>query len=173
MSKIRIKGDTSGYVDLETSATGSNLSVTGNSVHIPGHVIQFKHFSGTSQTDVNANGTYFTVHTDSTFTITPKFSNSLIVVRHYAGGLVQNSASAMLRLLRNGSTIFENDRHGYNNLPSNWSPINWSFQFVDTPNSTSALTYTIQVRKESGYLRVNDYSANANTYVVTLEEIAQ
>ncbi len=30
MSKIRIKGDTSGYVDLETSATGSNLSIGGN-----------------------------------------------------------------------------------------------------------------------------------------------
>ena len=150
-----------------------NEKTTGNGVAIPGHVIQFKHFSGTSQTDVNANGTYFTVHTDSTFTITPKFSNSLIVVRHYAGGLVQNSSDAMLRLLRNGSTVFENDRHGFQNLPSNWSPINWSFQFVDTPNSTSALTYTVQVRKDGGYLRVNDYSANANTYVLTLEEIAQ
>ena len=30
MSKIRIKGDTSGYVDLETSASGSNLSIGGN-----------------------------------------------------------------------------------------------------------------------------------------------
>ena len=30
MSKIRIKGDTSGHVDLETSATGSNLSISGN-----------------------------------------------------------------------------------------------------------------------------------------------
>ena len=30
MSKIRIKGDTSGHVDLETSATGSNLSIGGN-----------------------------------------------------------------------------------------------------------------------------------------------
>ena len=172
MSKIRIKGDTSGFVDLETSATGNNLSVTGNSVHIPGHVIQFKHFSGTSQTDVNANGSYFNVHTDSTFTITPKFSNSLIAVRHYAGGLVQNCGSAFLRLLRNGSSIFENDRHAYADA-SGWVTCNWSFQFIDTPNSTSALTYTVQVRKDGGYLRVNDYSANANTYVLTLEEIAQ
>lgn len=30
MSKIRIKGDTSGHVDLETSATGSNLSISSN-----------------------------------------------------------------------------------------------------------------------------------------------
>ena len=150
-----------------------NEKTSGNGVHIAGHVIQFKHFSGTSQTDVNSNGNYFTVHTDSTFSITPKFSTSLIAIRHYAGGLVQNCSSAYLRVQRNGSTILENDRHGFQNLPSNWSPINWSFQFIDTPSSTSALTYTIQVRKDGGYLRVNDYAATPNTYVVTLEEIAQ
>jgi len=150
-----------------------NEKTSGNGVAIPGHVIQFKHFSGTGQNDISANGTYITVHTDNTFSITPKFSTSLIVIRHYAGGLVQNSSSAMLRLQRNGSTILENDRHGFQNLSSNWTPINWSFQAVDTPNSTSALTYTFQMRKESGYLRVNDFSSNANTYVVTLEEIAQ
>ena len=150
-----------------------NEKTSGNGVAIPGHVIQFKHFSGTSQTDVNANGTYFTVHTDSTFSITPKFSTSLIAIRHYAGGLVQNTSSCMLRVQRNGTTVLENDRHGFQNLPTNWAPINWSFQFVDTPNSTSALTYTVQVRKEGGYLRVNDYASNANTYILTLEEIAQ
>jgi len=150
-----------------------NEKTTGNGVQIAGHVVQFKKFIGTAFVGVGSNGTYVTVHTDNTFSITPKFSTSLIVIRHYAGGLVQNCANAYLRVQRNGSTILENDRHGYNNLPSNWSPINWSFQFVDTPNSTSALTYTVQVKKDSGYLRINDYSANLNTYVLTLEEIAQ
>tara|TARA_X000000368_G_scaffold339576_1_gene277691 strand:- start:31 stop:504 length:474 start_codon:yes stop_codon:yes gene_type:complete len=145
---------------------------TGSVVHAVGHVIQFKHFSGTSQTDVNANNSYFTVHTDSTFTITPKFSSSLIVVRHYANGIVLNSGTAMLRIQRNGSTVFENDRHAYCDA-TNWVPCNWSCQFIDTPSSTSALTYTFQVRKEGGSLRVNDFSANANKYIVTLEEVAQ
>lgn len=137
-----------------------------------GSIIQFKHFSGTSQTDVNSNGNYFTIHTDSTFSITPKFSTSLIAIRHYAGGLAQNSGSIYLRVQRNGSTILENDRHGYCNADV-WTPCNWSFQYVDTPNSTSALTYTIQIRKDSGYIRANDYASNANKYIVTLEEIAQ
>ena len=138
-----------------------------------GSVIQFKHFSGTSQTDVNSNGNYFTIHTDSTFSITPKFSNSLIAIRHFSGGLIQNSGNIMLRLQRNGSTVLENDRFSYCDVSSGWTPFNWSFQFIDTPNSTSALTYTIQIRKDSGYIRANDYSSNANTYIVTLEEIAQ
>lgn len=150
-----------------------NEKTSGNGVAIPGHVIQFKHFSGTSQTDVNANGTYFTIHTDSTFSITPKFSNSLIAIRHFSGGLVQNSGNAMLRLQRNGSTVLENDRFAYCDVSSGWVPCNWSFQFIDTPSSTSALTYTIQIRKDSGYIRANDYAASANKYIVTLEEIAQ
>ena len=162
--------------NLKGLSSGGNANKiivpSGQTLHASGHVIQFKHFSGTSQTNVNSNGNYFTIHTDSTFSITPKFSTSLIVIRHYAGGLVQNCANAYLRVQRNGSTILENDRHGYQDLSSNWTPINWSFQFVDTPNSTSALTYTIQIRKDSGYIRANDYSGNANTYVVTLEEIA-
>ena len=163
--------------NLKGLSSGSNANKiivpSGQTLTAPGHVIQFKHFSGTSQTDVNANGTYFTIHTDSTLSITPKFSNSLIAIRHYAGGLVQNSGNAMLRVQRNGSTILENDRHAYCDLSSAWVPCNWSFQFIDTPSSTSALTYTIQVRKDGGYLRVNDYAGTANTYVVTLEEIAQ
>ena len=157
-----------------TSGANANKIIvpSGQTLTAPGHVIQFKHFSGTNQTDVNANGSYFNVHTDSTFTITPKFSNSLIAVRHYAGGLLNASGTAMLRLLRNGSTVLENDRHAYADA-TGWVACNWSFQFIDTThNSTSALTYTVQVRKDSGYLRINDWSANANTYVLTLEEIA-
>ena len=138
-----------------------------------GSVIQFKHFKGTDTHNVGSSGAWVSVHTSSTFTITPKFSTSLIAVRHYSGGLVQNSGNAMIRLQRNGSTILENDRHGYSDVSSEWAPCNWSFQYIDTPSSTSALTYTIQVQKASGYLRVNDYANNANTYVLTLEEIAQ
>ena len=162
--------------NLKGLSSGSNA----NKIIVPsdqtltavGHVIQFKKFSGTAYVNVGSNGTYVTIHTDSTFSITPKFSNSLIVVRHYSGGLVQDPRNAMLRLQRNGTTILENDRHAYVDY-TGWTACNWSFQYVDTPNSTSALTYTIQIRKDQGSVRANDYQATANTYVVTLEEIAQ
>ena len=153
-----------------------NEKTSGNGVAIPGHVIQFKKFIGTAYVNISSNGTYFTVHTDSTFSITPKFSTSLIVLRHFSGGLVQNSGNAYLRVQRNGSTVLENDRFSYCDVSGGWTPFNWSFQYVDTPSSTSALTYTIQVKKDSGYIRVNDYASGStpsNKYVVPLEEIAQ
>ena len=73
MSKIRIKGDTSGYVDLETSATGSNLSVTGNTTTsgtatFNNDIIANKHLR-IYTTDDQANQWYVYNHTDDTFRI--------------------------------------------------------------------------------------------------------
>ena len=157
-----------------TSGGNANKVIipSGQELHAVGHVIQFKKFSGTAYVNIGSNGTYVTIHTDSTFSITPKFSSSLIVLRHFSGGLVSNPTGVMLRVQSNSSTILENDRFAYSDTNS-WTPCNWSFQYVDTPSSTSALTYTIQIRKSAGYIRANDYEATANTYVVTLEEIAQ
>ena len=53
-----------------------NEKTSGNGVAIPGHLIQFKKFSGTAYVNVASNGTYVTIHTDSTFSITPKFSKA-------------------------------------------------------------------------------------------------
>ena len=163
--------------NLKGLSSGGNANKiivpSGQTLSAAGHVIQFKKFSGTAYVNIGSNGTYITIHTDSTFSITPKFNNSLIAIRHFSGGLIQNSGNVMLRLQRNGSTVLENDRFAYCDVSSGWTPFNWSFQFVDTPNSTSALTYTIQIRKDGGNIRANDYQSNVNTYIVTLEEIAQ
>ena len=92
MSKIRIKGDTSGFVDLETSATGNNLSVIGNAlkvdtinektagngVYIPGHVIQV--VQGSTNTSASGDTTTYT-DTNLSATITPKSASSKILIK--------------------------------------------------------------------------------------------
>ena len=150
-----------------------NEKTSGNGVQIAGHVIQFVHYTGTTSAAISGNNTYVNGAPDGTHTITPKFSNSIIVYRFYAGGLVQNSNDLGLRLKRDSTVVFANDRHGFCNLPSNWAPINWSFQAIDTPNTTSQLTYTMEVKATQGYARINDYNGVANRYYVTIEEIAQ
>ena len=76
MSKIRIKGDTSGHVDLETSATGSNLSVSSNlsvtgttttsgNATFNNDIIANKHLR-LYTTDDQANQWYVYNHTDDT-----------------------------------------------------------------------------------------------------------
>lgn len=146
---------------------------TASGVHIAGSVVQFVNYSGTTQATVSGNNTYVNGAPDGTHTITPKFSNSKILYRFYAGGLVQNTNDIGLRLKRDSTIVFANDRHGFCNLASNWAPINWSFQAVDTPSTTSQITYTMEVKATQGLVRINDLNGAANTYYVTIEEIAQ
>ena len=150
-----------------------NEKTSGNGVAIPGHIVQVVNYSGTTQATISGNNTYVNGAPDGTHTITPKFSNSKILYRFYAGGLVQNTNDIGLRLKRDSTIVFANDRHGFCNLPSNWAPISWSFQAVDTPNTTSQITYTMEVKATQGYARINDSNGTANTYYVTIEEIAQ
>ena len=150
-----------------------NEKTSGNGVAIPGHVVQVVNYSGNTQATVSGNNTYVNGAPDGTHTITPKFSNSKILYRFYAGGLVQNTNDIGLRLKRDSTIVFANDRHGFCNLASNWAPINWSFQAVDTPSTTSQITYTMEVKATQGLVRINDYNSAVATYYVTIEEIAQ
>ena len=112
MSKIRIKGDTSGYVDLETSATGSNLSVIGNALKvdainektsgngveiahalkgsgISGHVVQIVNTQSTTQTAGNAN-----VIEIMNATLTTKIANSnYMIFGHISYGSPANGTN--------------------------------------------------------------------------------
>ena len=137
-----------------------------------GAVIQFINFTGQTNTSIANNNTWTNIATDPTVAITPKFANSLIVYRMYAVGIAQNPATVGLRLMRGGTDVFTNDRHAYSDT-STWVPCLWNFQAVDLPNTTSSVTYTIQAKKQAGFLRFNDYAASNNRYYITLEEIKQ
>ena len=65
----------------------------------------------------------------------------------------------MLRLARGGSAILQGDAAGvrtrtggmvYNNPGSNNEQHTWSHQVVDSPASTSSLTYSVQVMQING-----------------------
>ena len=43
----------------------------------------------------------------------------------------------------------------------------------DSPNTTSATTYKVQYRTQSGTFRINDFYNQANSSTLTLMEIAQ
>ena len=184
MSKIRIKGDTSGFVDLETSATGNNLSVIGNAlkvdtinektagngVHIPGHVIQV--VQGSTNTSASGDTTTYT-DTNLSATITPKSASSKILIKvnqHYR----HDRYGFSIRVLRDSTAIqepankfaqysadYNDDLRGYH-----------TYEILDTPSTTSAITYKTQyaTNNSSGVgVRFND---NGFYSYLTLMEIA-
>ena len=189
MSKIRIKGDTSGYIDLETNATGSdlsvtgnlsttgNLSVTGNSTHIPGHFIQTVRAEYRTYTTMASSAF---AATGLTASITPKFSNSKILITLIVNGLFKNNNGQFiaLSLYRGSSSIAVLDTSvGYNtaNDEINYGIHSNVYQHEDSPATTSATTYTLYWRSsDAGTIGINNYNLlNGDSLsTITLQELA-
>ena len=174
MSKIRIKGDTSGYVDLETSATGSNLSVTGNSVHIPGHVIQVVNSLKTPQSITTSSNSFVT--TGHSLSITPRSSSSKIFLLLAGGGHYLPTATAMAVVtIYRDSTNIGHATHGlestYTTGGSDFSLGPHSLSFVDSPSTTSAITYTTYMKTANGTYQYHHSDRGSLNF--TAMEIAQ
>ena len=153
-----------------------NEKTSGNGVQIPGHVVQVVDASSTTVTSLStpSSGVWYSVN--PSVTISPKFANSKIVIQHYAGGLAQDTASVGIRILRNGTVIYANDRHGYTSTQNDWVPVNFSSVWTDTPATTSAVTYSFEISSSEPNaiaLRHNNGESAANTAFSIAMEIAQ
>ena len=155
---------------------------SGNGVHIPGHVIQLVnadlgHASVTSTTKVDLGSA----------TITPKFSTSKILIifeQHiYVGNLSTDGwRGALVRLRRGSTTLLEDVSSEYGEsffLQSDADRyMTYSTRtYVDTPNTTSATTYTISGGCKGATTIQYNNSAAQNNYGtggrIILQEIAQ
>lgn len=133
-------------------------------VAIPGHVIQV--VQGTEQSDVYTVTTNTFTDTLISTSITPVSSNSKVLIiaswtgnsRNQSGG----EAYGEVQVTRNNSAIY-NPSSLYPFNPyigvSGASEVDWwgnlSFTYIDSPSSTSSLTYKLQIRKVVGnYYRV-------------------
>ena len=169
-----------------TSGSNANKVIvpSGQTLYAAGHVIQVVGTTATGQTETSSQGF---VNTASTATITPKFSTSKVLVLHSAGGLFRNhgtdwnttGVSAIMQLSRNGTaTSFSQSRWAYSSV-GQFIGINWSFSYLDSPSSTSALTYLVAIGKDNtvGTIGYNDNSGNVSGQpklaTLTLMEIAQ
>ncbi len=144
-----------------------NEKTSGNGVAIPGHLIQVVHQP--FNTNVNTTSTSF-VTTGHAATITPKSSSSKILISVQGGSWYISAGQSFVTLYRGSSNLVDvsglalNDDQKY---------IPHSFVYYDTPNTTSATTYT-------AYFRTNNSSNTAYysypTYGkmgMTVMEIAQ
>jgi len=145
----------------------------------------------TTKTDVFTAAATDTWHdvTGLTATITPSSTSSKILVTGHVMGSSQNAGAArrFYVLLLRGSTVVgqgdasssrlrvHNSSYSDDGANNATIPIN----FLDTPSSTSALTYKIQVRDDTDGVRVNAApgDSDSDTYAravstITLMEVA-
>lgn len=152
MSKLRLNGSTSGYIELEAPAVADNgvltLPTAAAGFGVAGigtNVVQ------TVKTDTfSATTTSFTPVTGLTVTITPSSSSSkVLVVVSVASSSLNNTASDAYRLTRGGSPIAVADSAGSRALGtfrgSVYAGSQVSYTYLDSPATTSATTYGVEV----------------------------
>jgi hypothetical protein len=128
----------------------------------------------TYTTDANVS-TASSTYADSQLvaTITPSATSSriLVLVHHADAGKAENAINGSVRLTRNGTAIFD---PAYAAGRTDTSATNFSgcmdFHYLDSPNTTSALTYRTQLATAENTTRFYLGLLSANS-VITLMEI--
>lgn len=130
-----------------------------NTVAIPGHVIQVVS-SGEISTNENTTSTSF-VNSAITVTITPKASDSKILVNAYfymmvAGAARSRGAVQLVRTIGGTTTTLSGGiaetlhiRDSAAGASTEFAAMQ-SYQYYDTPGTTDAVTYTIQYKITNG-----------------------
>jgi len=137
-----------------------------------------------SNTAVTNSGTYFSttsssfVSTGFSVTITPKFSTSKILLLH--NGIVENandSIGAGFTIYRGGTNLATGTSKSVLSAirtVGGYTDTNLFMQFLDSPATTSATTYTVYMYTESAtsYYGLNAGGAGSNVLTFTAMEIA-
>jgi len=167
---------------------------TSTDVHIPGHVIQTVNAEKTDTVSSSSTAPTFT-DTGLSCTITPKFSNSKILVHVNAGLGISTAVFNMMRVVRNvgGGTfsiISEADSAGSRPAAhagvydggNQGHLVMQDFIHLDSPATTSAVIYKVQLASSGGgtiYLNRSTRDNNGSAYDprvssrIVLQEIAQ
>ena len=148
--------DTSGIIQFQSNgSTKATLNSSGFSY--PGAVLQVVQ---TIKTDTfSSSATSFTNITGLTATITPASASNKILVMASVAVALNSGYFVHIRLARGGSAILQGDAAGsrirtqgmiymYNQDVN--SQLTWPGCVVDSPASTSALTYSVQLMQPNG-----------------------
>ena len=149
---ISVGGLPDGIVDAGTLATNSVDSaelVDGgvDTAHLAsgvgGKVLQVVQVTSTAQYNP---GTSYGVHTGSTIAITPSSTSNKILIMYQTGGLVEEVQNLGIKIKRDSTVVKHHDRYGYNE-DTTWTPCPVFVTYLDSPSSTSELSYTLEMYK--------------------------
>ena len=168
----RLGAGTSGQV-LQTNGTGANPSWADAS----GGLIQTQSYQFTGT--LTATNTSWQDLGNFSVSITPTSTSSKVLVHCTFGRATGGSDGAntvAFRITRNGTAVGignidgSRERVGWALLGSNYNSTNhahgFAFTFIDTPSSTSALTYKVQNYNEAGTLYINRNQAYNNDSLI-------
>ena len=135
-----------------------------------GGIIQIKQTFLNTATSTTTSGS-FTDISGMSVSITPKFNTSKIFVMITLGSISSAAGiSVGFRLLRDstavGNAADTTLQSGFTNIydGGDASLFSASHNFLDSPSTTSAITYKVQWRNSSGTTYLNRYSGSSDSY---------
>jgi len=145
-----------------------NEKTSGNGVDIPGHVLQVK--SDTSTTQTNTTSTSFS-DTQLSVSITPTSASSKILVMMFCSLRADQvtGAAGHVRVLRDSTDIGGQNYMGWNNA-SHYGQDTCHVEILDSPATTSAITYKVQVRGQNSSESIN-FGHDSSLQGITVMEI--
>jgi hypothetical protein len=132
-----------------------------------GSVLQVKQMTTSTETSITG-----TTYTDTAFTlsITPKATTSKILVIWESEVTMTGDGSFDMRLRRGTTEVFKPFNDAINFGSSNQHGMGFSFNYLDSPATTSSVTYTVQASEGgSGTFKLPSESGKGS---LTLMEIA-
>ena len=171
-------------VNTIQAQTGTTVSVPSSQLlHVPGHVIQMKNVVMNTTTTITSSSSFSDI-TGASITITPKHADSKILIQAvnhiYTTELstVNTWRGSLLRILRDTTEVYGDgsSEYGegqlYDGTAERWMTYRHD-QYVDSPNTTSAITYKMQAISKGGnnmYCNRPDYGGGGSMVIM---EIAQ
>jgi hypothetical protein len=139
---------------------------------VTGSVLQVVDIVDNNQTVVGSSNTWVTYLSGS---IIPTSTSSKILILVSAASYVGNNNAIALRLLRGGTGIVLRGRQGYENQ-NVVTTASWDVNYVDSPNSTTSVSYEVQAAKGGGSVEIGSgdswMGTDLNRKTMTLIEIA-
>lgn len=107
----------------------------------------------------------------TSISITPSSTSSKILIMWNCGGM-SNSANNDIRfkVFRGSTEVRDIQRYGYSNASSGWESVPIAIQYLDSPATTSSVTYKLQCQTSAdGDFRINDNAATDSMVVIAME----
>ena len=137
---------------LTGALTSGQVPAIDSSTLPNGSIVQVQHAWSDLKTITNTSANSAAPVCPAQVTITPNSSTNKILIMWYGSWVFGNNNDIGFWLLRNGTSIGASTRTGHNNRAlivetiddyQTHKPRSSSFQYIDEPASTSALTYTV------------------------------
>jgi len=114
------------------------------------------------------NNSSFAAVSGLTVDISPKFTSSKILIILNLLVEARSNSVIAVELTRGGSSIFTNEG-GYRGTSAHGGYI--TMTYLDSPATTSAVTYGVQTRSSNGNYTFNNYigSGPANSFITVME----